>query len=111
MRWIVLAALGFRLVALFPMVFAAQPLAQGSGIVICAAGGDQTLPVSGQVVAGLLAPGCSLPSDAAAMLPGEPKLPPPRDGLVAIAVPAATIAPASAPFTLYRARGPPTLLG
>lgn len=110
-RFLVVAAFSFRLVALFPLLFAAHPLASPGGIEICAAGGGRIVPVSSQAAAISLGTAVALVADAQALLTPAQSVPAPP---VAVAGAPRRIVLAFSPARAglpYRSRAPPSLIG
>jgi len=111
MRLVAAAVFGFRLVALFPVLFAANPLIGSSGLSICTAAGDQTLPVSQQRAVVPLSPAGALAADAQLLPPAETLVPMARVVAFSAVVPPEFALQAKWATGVYHARAPPAAIG
>lgn len=92
LRFAMIAAIGFRLLSLAPLLFSAPPQDGEAGMVVCESSGTQRLATSSRQQLGLIAAVCSLAAGEAAILPPLPSPPaplaffillPPTPGLLA----------------------------
>jgi len=110
-RFLAVAAFSFRLLALFPVLFAGQSLTPDSGIVVSHAGGDQELPVSGPHQVGLVAAACALAAGGEMLLPTAAAVPLPRGAALGSDSNQTAVPPGGLALAFYQARAPPRPIG